>query len=242
MDINIFKEIVNYTASLDIQGVRVYGTDTKTTMEGLRQTQDGPGVVMNAEFLAPVSEFIGSFGIQNLGKLNVILNIPEYKENAKLELIKKDDKTTFLEIRFVNEAGDFRNNFRLTNLQNVKTMESTGLEPEWLTPIVPSEHSIQRLKYLSQAVSEDPVVEIFSDKSNLKMKIGDVNNSQGDFVFYTGMPDKVNSGQCWSVKDVLAALTLTGDKEMYLSNDDMLKIVVNSGVAVYTYQFPGLVK
>ena len=47
-------------------------------------------VVLQAKTHDPVPEFIGTFGMPNLNKLDTLLKIPEYKEDAKLELNQQE--------------------------------------------------------------------------------------------------------------------------------------------------------
>jgi hypothetical protein len=53
----------------------------------------------------------------NLDKLNMHLKNPEYKENAKLEVVKaeRNGETMPTHIHFENAAGDFENDYRFMN-------------------------------------------------------------------------------------------------------------------------------
>jgi hypothetical protein len=77
-------DIVKNTYGLGIIDlVKVSGTDTETTIEALAEDRS---VIVQAKLNGPVAEFIGTFGMPNLGKLNTILGIPEYKDNAKISI------------------------------------------------------------------------------------------------------------------------------------------------------------
>ena len=78
------QDIVAHTHALGIIDlVKITGTDQETTVEAIAEDRS---VIVQAKFNNPVPEFIGLFGMPNLGKLNTILNIPEYKEDAKITL------------------------------------------------------------------------------------------------------------------------------------------------------------
>ena len=81
-------DIVKNTYGLGIIDlVKVSGTDSETTIEALAEDRS---VIVQAKLNGPVAEFIGTFGMPNLGKLNTILGIPEYKDNAKISITKQE--------------------------------------------------------------------------------------------------------------------------------------------------------
>jgi hypothetical protein len=96
------QDIVQHTHSLGIIDlVKVVGTDSQTIIEAVSEERSA---IVQAQFHNPVPEFVGTFGMPNLGKLNTILNIPEYKEDAKLSITKKDDGAPN-GVHFENKAG-----------------------------------------------------------------------------------------------------------------------------------------
>ena len=81
-------DIVKNTHGLGgISLVKVIGTDTDTAIESLAEDRS---VIVQGKLNSPVAEFIGTFGMPNLDKLNIILGISEYKENAKITLTTQD--------------------------------------------------------------------------------------------------------------------------------------------------------
>ena len=75
-------DLVEHTYDLGfIELVKVTGTDSETTIDGLAEDRS---VVVSAKFKQPVAEFVGTFGMPNLSKLKILLGIPEYKENLSL--------------------------------------------------------------------------------------------------------------------------------------------------------------
>ena len=78
------QDIVQHTYGLGtIDLVKINGDASGTVINALAEDRS---VIVEAKFKNPVPEFLGVFGMPNLGKLNTILNIPEYKENAKLSI------------------------------------------------------------------------------------------------------------------------------------------------------------
>ena len=80
-------DIVQHTHGLGvIDLVKVTGTENETTLEAIDQVNRL--VIVKAKFNGPVPEFIGTFGMPNLNKLKILLNLQEYKEDAKLTMSK----------------------------------------------------------------------------------------------------------------------------------------------------------
>ena len=137
------KDIVQHTYGLGvISMLKVTGTAEGTAINAFDQATKT--VVLNAEFKAPVAEFVGVFGMPNLDRLNTILNLPVYKDNAKITVSKQKDaegNDVPNGIDFVNDTGDFKNNYRFMStavindqLKNVKMKQvKWGVE---VTPTV----------------------------------------------------------------------------------------------------------
>ena len=68
--------------------------------------------------------------------------------------------------------------------------------------------------------------------------MGEVSSHQGNFVFQGPVSGRLADRLSWPVKQVLAILSLTGDKRMKISDAGAMKITVLSGVADYTYIIP----
>ena len=81
-------DLVEHTFKLGcIDLVKITGDTNETVIAGIAEDRS---VVLEGKFGAPVADFVGNFGMPNLSKLNILLNIQEYKENAKLSITRKD--------------------------------------------------------------------------------------------------------------------------------------------------------
>ena len=91
--------------------IKITGTDTATSVDGLAEDKS---VVLQAKFATPVADYIGTFGMPNLAKLKILLNIGEYKENADISVKRQDrnGEQTPVGLHFKNAAGDFKNDYR----------------------------------------------------------------------------------------------------------------------------------
>jgi len=231
------QDIVQHTHSLGIIDlVKVVGTDSQTTIEAVSEERSA---IVQAQFHNPVAEFIGTFGMPNLGKLNTILNIPEYKEDAKLSITKKDDGAPN-GVHFENKAGDFKNDYRFMSAEIVndklKTVKFKGVK--WGVEIEPSVAAIQRLRFQAQANSEETTFIAKVENGNLVFYFGDHSSHAGNFVFAHDVAGSLNKAWLWPVSAVISILSLAGDKMIRFSDEGAAQITVDSGLAVYNYILP----
>jgi hypothetical protein len=240
------KDIVAHTFALGfVDLVKVTSTKSNTAIDAIA---DDKSVIVQANTLQPVGEFDGTFGMPNLSKLNIILGIPEYKENAKVQVVrrdKSDDKSPVCGIHFENKQGDFKNDYRFMGeeLVNDKIKQiRLKAEPTWHITLVPSLAAIQKFKYQAQANSEETVFTVSVKDNNLQLNFGDHSSHAGSFVFATGVTGKLTHTWAFPVARVLSILSLSGDKTMKFSNDGLCAIVVNSGISEYNYLLPAMQK
>jgi hypothetical protein len=72
----------------------------------------------------------------------------------------------------------------------------------------------------------------------LKFVFGDHSSHAGEFVFEAGVSGQIKRAWAWPVVQIISILALVGDKRMKISDDGVMQITVDSGVAVYTYIIP----
>lgn len=239
-------DIVQHTHGLGIFDlVKVMGSEDATLLNGV---SDNNQVVLDAKFHHPIPDFIGTFGMPNLNKLNIILNIPEYRENAKLGLTMKteDDGRSYPSgIEFVNKDSDFKNNYRFMSGpvidEKLKTVKFRGV-PKWDIEIEPPVSSIQRFKFQRQANSEESTFMATTNKDKLEFQFGEKSSHAGNFVFFHGVSGKLANNRIWPVSAFDSILSLPGDKIVRFSDTGISQIAVDSGLALYSYTIPALTK
>lgn len=230
-------DLVQHTHDLGcIDLIKVVGDDTTTQIVGVAEDVS---VVMEAKFRNPHPDFVGTFGMPNLNKLKILLNLPEYKENAVLSLSRNASNEPD-GINFKNAAGDFRNQYRFMPsgviTQKLKTPKFLGVN--WHIEFEPTVAAIQRLRMQAQANAEEPNFQARVDNGDLKLFFGDHSTHGGDFVFHAGVKGSLKRAWSWPVIQVMSILSLTGDKIMRISDDGAAQITVDSGLAVYNYILP----
>jgi hypothetical protein len=239
------QDIVQHTHGLGvIDLVKITGTAEETTLDAIDNV--GRTVVVQAKFANPIPEFVGQFGMPNLGKLNTILNIPEYKEDANITVTKRSNNGVDEPdgIHFENKSGDFKNDYRLMGAaivnDRMKTTKFKGVA--WNVDIVPTAASIQRLKFQASANSEETSFVAKTEDGNLKFFFGDHSSHAGNFVFQADVQGTLSKSWAWPVSVVISILSLPGDKTFKISDQGAAMITVNSGIAEYNYILPGQTK
>jgi len=227
-------DLVGHTLDLGcIDLVRITGSDTETKIEALA---DDRSVVVQGAFANPVAEFMGTFGMPNLGKLKIMLNLQEYKENAVLNLSKNTTGEPE-SINFQNASGDFKNSYRFMASAHVnaklKTMEFKGVP--WVVEFTPTVVAIQRFKMQAQAMAEEVNFQVKTENGDLKFYFGDHSTHAGSFVFEPSVSGVLKRTWSWPIKTVISILDLAGDKTFRISDGGAAMITVDSGLATYNY-------
>jgi hypothetical protein len=236
---DILQDIVSHTHSLGfITTLKVTAGDD-TVIESMA---DDRSVIMTATTHNPVGEFVGVFGMPDLGKLAYHLKNPEYREEAKIEVVQAERNGEVIptHVHFENKTGDFENDYRFMNtatieekLKSVKFKGST-----WNVEFEPSIASVQRMKLMAGAHSEETVFQVKTEDNNLNFYFGDLNTHAGSFTFQHGITGSLTHTWAWPVSQTIAILSLDGDKTMSITDQGAMKISVDSGMAKYDYILP----
>ena len=237
-------DLVEHTFDLGcVDLIKITGTDKETTIEGLAEDRS---VVIQGRFLAPVPEFIGTFGMPNLNKLKILLNLGEYRENALITVQKqnKNSQDVPVGLHFVNAAGDFKNDYRFMTSEIVaEKLKTAKMKPvAWHVEFEPTVAGIQRLKMQSQANAEESNFQAKTDGNDLKFYFGDHSTHAGEFVFHPAVTGQLKRAWSWPKVQIISILDSTGDKTMRISDEGAAKITVNSGIAEYNYILPAQTK
>jgi hypothetical protein len=233
-------DLVEHTHDLGcIDLVKITGTAKETVIDGIAEDRS---VVVQGRFLTPVADFIGTFGMPNLTKLKILLNLQEYRENAEITVRRQErnGEQAPVGLHFKNTAGDFKNDYRFMTseivAEKLKTAKFRGAN--WNIEFEPTIAGIQRLKMQAQANVEESTFQTRTDAGDLKFMFGDHSTHAGEFVFHPGITGELKRPWAWPVKQIISIMDLTGDKTVRMSDDGAAMISVNSGIAEYNYILP----
>lgn len=233
-------DLVEHTHDLGcIDLVKITGDADETTVAGVAEDRS---VVVDAKFQTPVADFVGTFGMPNLNKLKVVLNLQEYRENAVIAVVRRDRGAGPVPegLHFQNAANDFKNDYRFMTseivAEKLKTPKFRGVA--WHVEFEPTVASIMRLKMQASANAEELNFKVNTDGTNLKFYFGDHSTHAGEFVFQAGVSGSLKRAWSYPVKQFISIMDLTGDKVVRFSDDGAAQITVNSGIAEYNYILP----
>jgi len=238
----ILQDIVSHTHNLGfLNVVKITGDDKETKFDSM---SDDRTVIMFAQANEVYKEMKGVFGMPQLNKLKYLLDGPEYKDEAIIDLVMSDrnGQKVPVGIHFENKDGDFKNDYRFMNTEiineKLKTVKFRGAN--WDVEVTPSLQSIQRFQFQAGANSEHVTFLTKIENGNLKFIFGDQSTHGGEFVFATGVKGKLTKAHTWPVGAILSILKIADVNNCTLSISDVgaLQITMDSGLATYKYIIP----
>jgi hypothetical protein len=239
---DILQDIVSHTHNLGFLNiVKITGTDEKTQIDSMA---DDRTVIMYGETTNPHGDMLGIFGMPQMNKLKYLLDCPEYKENANIEVVKQDRNGEIIPtgLHFENATKDFKNDYRFMNTEiineKLKTVKFRGVK--WDVEVEPTLASVQRFSFQAAANNEHTTFLAKTDGDKLKFTFGDQASHGGEFIFAQNVTGNLNKGWTWPVAPVLAILKAAdvNNCKMGLSNEGALQITLDSGLATYKYIIP----
>ena len=240
--IDILRDIVKHTHGLGfLDLVKITGTSDETTIDSMAEDRS---VILQGSFHKPQTEMDGTFGMPQLGKLDIHLKCPEYKEKAKISVLKgtRNSAEVPTGIHFENEKGDFKNDYRFMNAEiineKLKTVKFKGVK--WDVEIEPTVASVQRFNFQSIANTEHNSFVVRTENNDLVFTFGDQASHGGEFIFAGDVKGTLNKGWSWPVAQVLQILKLSDSAKVMLhfSNEGAMMISVDSGLGKYQYIIP----
>lgn len=237
-------DLIQHTQGLGVVDlVKIEGTDTETKVAAYA---DDRSVVVTGVLNAPIAAFKGVFGMPNLTKLKTILSFDDYDDAAIINITTKDDNGTQVPsaIHFETATGDFVNDYRLMakNIVEDKVKTVTFKGTNWDVEFEPTVAGIMRLKKQASANSEELSFNTKTENGDLKIYFGDPSTHSGNFVFQPGVSGNLNKPWQWPVKVFLAIMDLPGEKTVRFADAGAAEIVVDSGLATWTYLLPAMTK
>jgi hypothetical protein len=234
------QDLIQHTHGLgNVDLIKITGTDKETQVNAVAEDKS---VIVSGTFKNPNSEFIGTFGMPNLGKLKTILGFDDYDSESKINVtrVNKDGVDVPSTIHFETKNGDFVNDYRLMSKtiveEKVKSVSFKGAA--WGVEFEPTVAGIQRLKKQASANSEEEHFTMSTVNGDLKINFGDPSTHSGNFVFQAGVTGSLTKTWNWPVKVFLAIMDLAGDKTVKISDAGATEITVDSGLATYRYLLP----
>jgi hypothetical protein len=237
---DILKDLITHTYALKcIEFVKVTGTENVTKIETIATDKS---LVIIGQTKEPCIELSGTFGMQELNKLNLLLDNPEYKENATIEVIweVRGGKNQPVSIQFTNNELDCSNKYSLMRSEfieeKIKKMEFNGAT--WNSECQPTLSGIARLKLQSAIHNDQDVFIVRVENSDLKISFGNAGTHEGNFVFHKNISGSLKQNWTYPVTRFLSILNLDGEKTIKFSDMGVALITIDTGLSIYNYYIP----
>ena len=240
---DILQDIVKHTHGLGfLDLVKISGDDKETAIDSMAEDRS---VILQGTFNKPQAEMSGTFGMPQLGKLDIHLKCPEYKDKAKITVLsgERNGATVPTGIHFENEKGDFKNDYRFMNAEiineKLKTVKFKGVN--WDLTVQPTQQNLKDLSYWAGVMgSVESTFVAKTDKGSLKFYIGDGSNDRVEIPFTANVNVELKKGWSWPLAQTLSILKLsdTSQASISFSEQGAMKISIDSGTGVYDYILP----
>lgn len=245
MDIkNVILDIVSHTNGLGIiNNIKVAGDDSDTTLAAMDTDKT---VIMNATMHQPVPEFVGEFGMGNLGLLNSLTKFSTYKgDDATLELTRREYKGAETPSTLVfKDASGNKDEYRFMGKEMIdRVLQVAKFKgASWDITIEPAQNRIEQLSEVAGVYSGiEPTFSVKTEDGNLIFEVG---NSEGGItgrrIFAQNIDGDMSTQWSWPLNTFLNILKLGGTSVVRFSNQGVCQIDVDSGIGVYSYLLPAV--
>lgn len=243
---DVVQDIVKMTAGLGfINAVKVTGTDSETSLDAMDTERT---VIVKAKLHNPVTEFVGEFGLGNLGFLSGVTSLPNYKEDdATIEVVTRERNgvNTPDHLLFKDKEGNI-DQYRFMSKeiieQNLQTVKFKGTE--WDVTFEPTKAKVSELQAIAGIYGGiEPNFTVKTVDGNLVVTVGASDGSfTGKRTFAHNVDGELNEGYAWPLGQTLNILKLgmSATCVMQISKRGALQISIDTGIGKYDYILPAL--
>jgi len=241
---DILKDVLKHTHGLGIfEMVKITGDVEKTTVE----TVDGDKtVIFKGETHNPYPEFVdATVGLSRMQVLQGYLQYPGFDgegSDVKINTQDRNGETVPVEVEFTSTDGnDAHYRFMLADVinQQLKAIKFKGAEFD--LNVVPSDKNLKDLSYFNSVLGGfEANFSPKTDGTSLWFHIGDGISDRTKILINADIDGSITGDWKWPLDIVLKILRLsdTGNCVLSINDQGLLQIVVDSGLAKYTYLLP----
>jgi hypothetical protein len=241
---DVFKDVLKHTHGLGIfEMVKITGEVDKTTVETVDADKT---VIFKGETHNPVPDFVDStVGLSRMGVLQGYLQYPGFDdEDATIKVVtqERNGDEVPVEVSFVSKEGNDANyRFMLADVinQQLKSIKFKGAEFD--VNIVPTKKNLSDLAYFNSVLGTyEANFSPKTDGTELYFHIGDGVSDRTKILISNDIDGTITKDWRWPLDIVLRILRLSDSSNVVMSINDegLLQIIVDSGIAKYTYLLP----
>ena len=241
---DILKDVLKHTHGLGIfEMVKITGDVEKATIETVDADKT---VIFKGETHQPYPDFVDStVGLSRMGVLQGYLQYPGFDGEGSTVAVKtqeRNEETVPVEVEFTSADGnDAHYRFMLSDVinQQLKAIKFKGAEFD--LNIVPTDKNLKDMAYFNSVLGSFEAN--FSPKTNgkeLYFHIGDGVSDSTKILISNDIDGSITGDWRWPLDIVLKILRLgdTGNCVLSINDQGLLQIIVDSGIAKYTYLLP----
>jgi len=241
---DILKDVLKHTHGLGIfEQVKLTGTVESTEVETVDADKT---VIFKGETHQPVPDLVDStIGLSRMGVLQGYLQYPGFDDADATVTVKTQERNgdnVPVEVEFTSADGnDAHYRFMLADVinQQLKSIKFKGAEFD--VNVVPTDKNLKDLTYFNSVLSTYEAN--FSPKTNgtdLFFHIGDGVSDRTKIHVSNTIEGEIKGDWRWPLDIVLRILRLSdsGNCVMSINDEGLLQIIVDSGMAKYTYLLP----
>jgi hypothetical protein len=241
---DILKDVLKHTHGLGIfEQVKLTGTVESTEVETVDADKT---VIFKGETHKPVPDLVDStIGLSRMGVLQGNLQYPGYDDvtgSVAVVTQERNGEHVPTEVEFKSADGNEAHyRFMLADVinQQLKSIKFKGAEFD--VNVVPTDKNLKDLTYFNSVLGTYEAN--FSPKTNgtdLFFHIGDAGSDRTKIHISNTIEGEIKGDWRWPLDIVLRILKLSDSGNCVLSINDegLLQIIVDSGMAKYTYLLP----
>ena len=241
---DILKDVLKHTHNLGIfEMVKVTGDVEKTVVETVDADKT---VIFKGETHNPYPEFVDStVGLSRMAVLKGYLDYPGFDgegSDTKINTQERNGDTVPVEVEFTSADGnDAHYRFMLADVinQQLKAIKFKGAEFD--LNIVPTDKNLKDMAYFNSVLGGlEANFSPKTDGTKLWFHIGDGVSDRTKILLSNDIDGSITGDWKWPLDIVLKILRLsdTGNCVMSINDQGLLQIIVDSGIAKYTYLLP----
>lgn len=239
MMMDVLGEIVRQTNGL-VDTLRITGSATETCISGCDADKI---TIVNAVLKEPVIDFVGDFGVPNLGLLRGLLDFAPYRADGSSFSVKRrmrGDREIVEEFQFRDQRG-IGADYRLMSPDGIGAkLQSTVA---WDVNFEPEKEKIAQFNQLAGLYNEvEKTFGVKTEKGNLVFQLGNDNSSthRAAIVVAEGMKGVVKNTSRWSIQKFQGVMKLVGARSSNISlSKGILGIATETTYGTYTYYLIG---
>ena len=238
------KDVIRHTHDLGIfEMVKIKGTTSSTEIETVDADKT---VILKGSTNAPVADFAdATVGLSRMAVLKGYLQYPGFdKEDSTVQVVspERNGEQVPTEVEFTCTDGtDAHYRFMLADVinQQLKAIKFKGAEFD--LNIVPTDKNLKDMAYFNSVLGGfEANFSPKTDGTSLWFHIGDGVSDRTKILINSDIDGSITGDWKWPLDIVLKILRLsdTGNCVMSINDQGLLQIIVDSGMAKYTYLLP----